>query len=319
MSKKQIFLLILISVFIFPVSIHAQTETLNADLVSGIWYSKQPFFTGDKIRIYAGIQNQSPKDISGTISFFDNDNLIGKKEFSTINGRLVESWIDWKATQGQHNFSIELSEVVASLPGQNPAPVNLTVKKSQKDPQFVDFDTDGDGIGDEIDEDDDNDGISDDEEVEKGTDPLNSDSDGDGVEDNEDENPTGEIPVVIDGSVEKIKNIIPEQVVETTNKSFGMINNVADKLKEVVDKERERIKTSSNYANGDKKEYDRIPTTDSEKNKDETDKPNQIINQITIFVLYIVSFILGHKILLYILLLTILFLLLRLFWKIGRK
>jgi hypothetical protein len=50
-------------------------------------------------------------------------------------------------------------------------------------------DNDEDGIGDNSDEDDDNDGLSDLEEAEKGTDPLNADTDGDGTNDKEDYRP----------------------------------------------------------------------------------------------------------------------------------
>ncbi|MDA8864188.1 hypothetical protein N9I05_03945, partial [Pseudomonadales bacterium] len=51
------------------------------------------------------------------------------------------------------------------------------------------FDTDGDGIGNNADDDDDNDGLTDDEEIELGTNPLVPDSDGDGVNDPNDEFP----------------------------------------------------------------------------------------------------------------------------------
>ncbi len=51
------------------------------------------------------------------------------------------------------------------------------------------LDTDGDGQGDACDADDDNDGLTDDEELARGTNPLNTDSDGDGVSDLTDDFP----------------------------------------------------------------------------------------------------------------------------------
>jgi hypothetical protein len=50
-------------------------------------------------------------------------------------------------------------------------------------------DNDEDGIGDNTDDDDDNDGLTDEDEIEKGTDPLNEDTDGDGTNDKEDYDP----------------------------------------------------------------------------------------------------------------------------------
>ncbi len=54
-------------------------------------------------------------------------------------------------------------------------------------------DSDGDGIGDNRDPDDDNDGLSDAEEIELGTNPLNADSDADGISDAEDDFPLDEL------------------------------------------------------------------------------------------------------------------------------
>ena len=51
------------------------------------------------------------------------------------------------------------------------------------DPNSTPVDTDGDGIADAFDTDDDNDGVSDADEATNGTDPLNADSDGDGKND----------------------------------------------------------------------------------------------------------------------------------------
>ena len=47
-------------------------------------------------------------------------------------------------------------------------------------------DTDADGVGDRADFDDDGDGLSDQYEVNQGTDPLRADSDGDGIDDSVD-------------------------------------------------------------------------------------------------------------------------------------
>lgn len=64
------------------------------------------------------------------------------------------------------------------------------------DPNEI-IDTDNDGIGNNADPDDDNDGIQDNDEINSGTDPLNSDTDGDGLIDGK-ELETGTNPLLVD-------------------------------------------------------------------------------------------------------------------------
>ena len=53
--------------------------------------------------------------------------------------------------------------------------------------QIEELDTDGDGIADQYDTDDDGDNVPDEEEIRRGTDPLNPDTDWDGLNDKEEE------------------------------------------------------------------------------------------------------------------------------------
>ena len=182
--KKKIFLFSILF-FVLGINTANAEEVFNAGFVGGIWFSEQPFFAGEDIRIYAAIQNQSGLDIYGEIIFFGNDVEIGRKDFNAIDGRLVESWSDWKVIAGEHDFRIELIEVFASRPGEEPEKITLISSSSEKKSQFADFDTDGDRIGNKEDLDDDNDGLTDHEEEGLGTDPLDSDTDNDGLSDNE--------------------------------------------------------------------------------------------------------------------------------------
>lgn len=90
----------------------------NAGFVrSNIWYSKDPFYAGDKIRIYTVIYNGSPYDLSGEVEFLDNNALIGKTDFALSNGgRVRDLWIDWKATEGKHAITARFAGVVADGP-----------------------------------------------------------------------------------------------------------------------------------------------------------------------------------------------------------
>jgi len=159
--------MLLLLLFPFAFSIAAQQEQVNAGLVSGIWYSKLPFFAGETVRIYTAIQNNSGTDVKGKVQFLKNEELIEETPFSALRGGLVRVWADWKAQQG--NYKI-LAKIVEATP---PVSSSFAVAQSEV---FVDQDTDKDQVGNIQDNDDDNDGLTDEKEAILGTDPLNPDT-----------------------------------------------------------------------------------------------------------------------------------------------
>lgn len=140
----------------------------NAGFISGFWYSRLPFFAGETVRIYTAVQNQSGENISGTIRFFNNGEEIGESNFSAPEGGLIQKWIDWQATEGNHKFQVKLFDV-KNQKGENLTPSDSVSKIDEK---FADLDTDGDRLGNRDDDDDDDDGRSDVLEKKEGTNPL---------------------------------------------------------------------------------------------------------------------------------------------------
>jgi len=206
-------------------SILAQSSTINAGIVRGLWYSKVPFFAGDQIRIYTALQNQSSFDITGMIQFLDGEIIIGESEFSVVDGGLIKEWIDWEVTQGYHSISIKVINVQKHELNKDPEPIFLNLGTLGVDEQFADFDTDGDLIGNEEDLDDDNDGISDEEEIIIGTNPLIADTDSDGISDGE-EIERGTDPLVPD-EIEVEENL---EVIEQVEKVLNFTKEEADKI-----------------------------------------------------------------------------------------
>lgn len=179
----------ILSLLLFTQMALAQEAPSNAGFVTGIWYSRLPFFEGEAVRIYGAIQNRSGFDITGKARFFDKEKPIGERSFSTMEGRLIEIWTDWKATEGEHSFSVEIVEAMKSQAGKKPEPITLSFPSSQTSQITVDKDTDQDKQGDKEDADDDNDGLSDKEELSRGTNPLLKDTDKDGVSDSQESLP----------------------------------------------------------------------------------------------------------------------------------
>lgn len=125
MSKRYLILIVFgLTVFAYPVF---AIETLhNAGLISkNIWYSKDPFYAGDKIRIYSVIYNGSAKDLRGRVNFYDNRYLLCTSEFASLMGRVSEVWCDWTPTAGNHAVSVAITNPKASAPGENEESVML--------------------------------------------------------------------------------------------------------------------------------------------------------------------------------------------------
>lgn len=162
-------LLLLIFTFTIPILVSAQSS--NIGIIKGIWFSEDIFFAGDPIRIYTAIQNNSGEDIEGSVEFFDNDISIGKKNFTALDRRVSELWIDTIVSEGKHDYSVAITEAVINRPGEAAEPITPRVIESDET-ITADIDTDGDRIGNSDDPDDDNDGFTDIEEKKEGTDPL---------------------------------------------------------------------------------------------------------------------------------------------------
>ncbi len=166
----QFFGYILAFVLIFvPATIHAQQ--INAGFVQGLWYSSDQIIENVPIRIYAAFRNNTPHDLTGTIRFIDNGKRIGSAPVSALSGRLVETWMDWTPTYGEHSVSVTLSDAELHVIGGEIIQVDVA-DITVSDTPVADHDTDTDGIGDTRDTDDDGDGISDTDEVAAGTNPL---------------------------------------------------------------------------------------------------------------------------------------------------
>lgn len=176
----------------FPASSALAETTIleNAGFApSAIWYSKEPFFTGDHVRIYSMLYNSTDKDLSGKAVFSDNGASVGTVSFSIANGRAQDIWVDWTAVSGNHTITAEIIDAVVSSPGGAAVHISLKNRASGGNERFVEMDTDGDRIGNSADTDDDNDGVSDAEEAKTGTNPFLADTDGNGISDRADGEP----------------------------------------------------------------------------------------------------------------------------------
>ena len=165
---KNAWLILLCLLLITP----DKADAFNAGIVQGLWYDQEKVFAGEPIRIYAAVRNNTGADLIGTVSFFVNDKRIEQADIRVLNGRIVESWADWKPKYGTSTIVASLTKSEISDSATDDSASTEVTSTLAKDVLFIDHDTDGDSIGNATDTDDDNDGLSDLEEITNGTDPL---------------------------------------------------------------------------------------------------------------------------------------------------
>lgn len=162
-------LLIFLVALMYPTSTRA--SEVNAGFVQGLWYSSPEFFAGAPVRIYVALRNNTEHDLSATIRFTDNNTRIGTSDVHALSGRLVEAWVDWTPTQGEHTIVATVSDAQLHIIGGGTQQIDINGMLAE-DTLTVDIDTDKDGIGNTVDIDDDNDEVNDNDEKARGTDPL---------------------------------------------------------------------------------------------------------------------------------------------------
>ncbi len=297
--KKQIFIFLtgLIVFFLLNFQAFAQTDSFNAGFVKGIWYSKIPFFAGEDVRIYVAIQNRSGFDIIGKVQFYNFDSLIGQSDFSVLDGRLAEVWVDWLAVEGQQKISAKITEAEKSEAGKSPEAINLVSYSFPEDNIFVDIDTDGDKIGNKDDIDDDNDGLTDETEKSLGRDPLVAETESatDDLEESSADIFFSEEDNLIDKGISVYKKI-EETVSPSLKKIAGAINEISDQQNEKINERRQQIKIER-----------------------EASQEGKTLKNIEFFSLAIISFFLSNKILLYLALFFLLFVVIKTIIKFFRR
>jgi len=125
-----------------PVFAADATTVKNAGFVpANIWYSKDPFFTGDKVRIYTVLFNGSTYDLVGSLEFLDNGTSIGKTSFSIARGgRVQDEWVDWTATGGDHVITARIVDASMVEIGGKKTPIVLENTETGKSERTIDVD-----------------------------------------------------------------------------------------------------------------------------------------------------------------------------------
>ena len=120
--KKYLPILLLVFTFCVlggPLKVFAQSAsttptTINARILPTVWYSTLSVNDGDSIKIYAGIQNNSGINFTGTATFYVDDKEILHSPFSSTADSLKDVSVDWVANPGAHSVQVKILTSLAS-------------------------------------------------------------------------------------------------------------------------------------------------------------------------------------------------------------
>lgn len=176
-------------VLFFVLSMSFAQAALRFVPSSGIWFANPDVLSGEETKVYTAVINNVYQNANIIVTFFDNGNVI-RSVTSTIGYEEARQlYTTWTPGSGDHEISVSLIVQEAVDLDGNPVDVTdleaITLGRLTSTMIFVDADTDGDRIRDDLDLDDDNDGLFDEEEIQEGTDPLDPDTDDDGLADGE--------------------------------------------------------------------------------------------------------------------------------------
>jgi hypothetical protein len=324
-------------------------QSSNAGIVQGLWYSQEKVFAGEKVRIYVAIRNNTGGDLKGIVEFFDGEKKLERQNVQALSGRIIESWTDWTPTYGSHNLKATIIRTELSRVGSSTKEIVVSSALAE-DTLFVDYDTDKDGIGNTEDVNDDNDTFTDAEEKQNGTDPLvknevtvqtETSNDKEEVRDVAETDDEDDKRVTTQNSSAGLEQYLAPSRAETVLTS---VTQYVDTAKQKVDNYRvARRDADKTRIDAEKQQGTNGGMTEGQTNEDGfgevtrkdaggtginaggfLDKAYALIttlfNSIYTFVLWTISFVLGHPMLVQLaILLGILFTILRLASKFGNR
>lgn len=113
------------------------SKQINARILPLVWYSTLSINDGDSIKIYAGIQNNSGINFTGTATFYVDDKDISDSPFTSAGDSLNAVSASWMADPGSHDVQVK---IVTSLPSDKilvsyesaKSSINITRKITQE-------------------------------------------------------------------------------------------------------------------------------------------------------------------------------------------
>ncbi len=288
--KKIGIIFFLILSFLPAQNTFAQTENVGI-IPANIWYSKDPFEEGDKIKIYTVVYNADTRELSGTVIFFDYNIFLGKTNFSVSGKSTTYVSINWTVTAGNHTIFAKIENAKFLISKDKYEEVYLAENKTEESKVTISkkvVSNISNNINDKV----------------AGT------------------------TNIISNAVDTVKSNTPPIVTNTINTVSDSLESIRTNLDSSTNINKEKIQNEINVLNkvqdSPEKEISLDKTTNKEtlniyskiKSKDTTNLVQKPFKYVELFFLTIFSYIFKYKILFYGLIIFIIFIIIRYIWRL---
>jgi len=291
--KIFLFSVLFLCSVLLPISLYA--ENTNVGFVpSNIWYSKDPFSDGEKIKIYTLLFNQDPRELSGKLSFYDRDTLLGSKNFTLKSQESEVVALEWTVTAGTHTIYAKISDAKFLVSAGKYEEVVVSQNESEKSQKIVI------------------------KKIAPDIKKLESD-----IKEKVEES-VGPIENIQDKIIENTPEVISKPVIAATSSLDSLRLSGLDyttNKKEEVQKEIDDLKALEEIQKNNNEE-DKLINKDKTEVKEEGEKNDENKSQVykplkyvSLFFFTVLSFILNNKIIFYIILISLVFTILRFIWR----
>lgn len=205
--------------FIPARQVFAQDFSNDLSISNGDIRAPSDILKGEEVLIYATIHNNSNKDLTGVVKFYDErtqEFISADQPISALAGKTDDVFVRFKTNvTGNHEIAVR----VVPWNGFGDDPNNNKASRTI----FVDIDSDFDKIGNRLDNDDDNDGVEDRNDAFPFDPTESKDTDGDGIGDNADMDDDGD-------GVADIEDIFPNDPEESRDTDLDGVGDNKDKF-----------------------------------------------------------------------------------------
>lgn len=115
---RKVWIILFLFVTFWPLYVRAE-DSYAGFIPGNIWYSRDTFEEGDRVKIYTAIFNPESRQLYGTVSFFNKNVLLGKKDFVVSGNGVRDVSVDWLVTAGSHIIFARIEDARFSIaPGE---------------------------------------------------------------------------------------------------------------------------------------------------------------------------------------------------------
>lgn len=274
---KKIITLFILSFLIFTNFVNAETSTTTTGFIPGsIWYSKDQIVEGDTVNIYTAVWNSGSSALSAKVEFYDKNVMLGSRDIVIPSLQLKETSVSWKVTSGDHSISAKITSPSVTVNGKKQSVV-LSQNATESYHKFIPV--------------------------------LLSTTDGKPATSSD------LLKSQIDKAASSVNDILPDSISTPVSKKVSIVDNFRSSTFDKISTS--RAETKDRVDEFKKLDATSLDTKTIESNKklgveDATERP---IAYLKLFFLSVLSFIFGSKIVFYLLIVFVLFLIIRAIYR----